>query len=112
MARSWPGASWRKIGRTDDLPLALEDRKDLAPAVDVIAQRDAVDAGGDQFVVDWPASGPEPPAAFSALATTRSMPLLGAVSPRRACTQICRPGLPTMSPMKQDSHGSGAWTWD
>ena len=31
---------------------ALQDREDLAAAVDVIAQRDAVDAGGDQFVVD------------------------------------------------------------
>ena len=38
--------------------LGLQDREDLAAAIDVVAQRDAVDAGGDQLVVDRRASGP------------------------------------------------------
>ena len=36
----------RQIGRFDDVRLALEDRVNLAAAVDVVAERDAVDAGG------------------------------------------------------------------
>ena len=34
------------VGRSDDSPPS-EDREDLGPPVDVVAHRDAVDAGGD-----------------------------------------------------------------
>ena len=43
----------RIVRRPDDPALGLQDREDLAPAIDVVAHRDAVDAGGDQFVVDF-----------------------------------------------------------
>ena len=46
------GGGGRIVGRPDDPPLGLQDREDLAPPVDVVAHRDAVDAGGDQLVVD------------------------------------------------------------
>jgi len=44
---------------------------------------------------------PDPPAAFSALATTRSI-CSRLRSPRTARTTICRPGLPTISPISNN----------
>jgi hypothetical protein len=67
--------------------------------------RDAVDAGGDQLMVDVRGQ-PEPPAAFSALATTNRA--CSSPQPREGLgQQIWRPGLPTMSPMKKIRMGKG-----
>ena len=51
----------RIVGRPDDPPLVLQDREDLAPLVDVIAQGDAVDAGGQQVRDRSAASAPNRP---------------------------------------------------
>src|SRR5438270_2650387 len=50
---------------------------------------------------------PEPPAAFSALQTTRSSPQRG-MSRGRAWLTILRPGAPTTSPMNRTFRGLGA----
>src|ERR1700722_14194424 len=47
---------------------------------------------------------PEPPAAFSALQTTRPMPQRG-MSRGRTWLTILRPGLPTTSPMNRTFRG-------
>ena len=41
-----------KVGRLDDVGSPSSSRIDLAAAIDVVAQRDAIDAGRDQFAVD------------------------------------------------------------
>ena len=53
-----PGPCGGKLAGLTMFGCALEDGDDLAAAVDVVAQRDAVDAGGDQLADSWPASGP------------------------------------------------------
>src|SRR4051794_24189580 len=50
---------------------------------------------------------PEPPAAFSALQTTRSRPHRG-ISRGRAWLTILRPGEPTTSPMNRTLRGFGS----
>ena len=47
-----PTDSTGQIRRFDDVRLALEHVVNLAAAVDVIAQRDSVDAGSDQLAVN------------------------------------------------------------
>ena len=42
----------RVVGRRDDAAVVLEDRHDFPPLVDVVAERHAVDAGGQQFLED------------------------------------------------------------
>ena len=43
----------RIIGRADDPAIGLEDRENLAASKGVVAQRNAVDARGQQVVVDF-----------------------------------------------------------
>ena len=93
----------RIVGRTDDALLALQDGDDLAPLVDVIAQRDAVDAGGQQLAVD---RRRQPGTARGVLGVGHDqIDRLLLPQSRRACVQICRPGLPTMSPIKSRRMG-------
>ena len=42
----------RQVGRLDDVRLVFEDRVDLFAAIDVVAERDGVDAGADQLAID------------------------------------------------------------
>ena len=42
----------RQVGRLDDVRLAFEHRVDFLAAIDVIAERDGVDAGADQLAID------------------------------------------------------------
>ncbi len=42
----------REIGRLDDRMLAVQERVDFAPPVDVVAHRHTVDTGRQEFAVD------------------------------------------------------------
>ncbi len=65
----------------------------------MIAQGDAVDAGGQQFVVDF---GRQSRAAGGVLGVGHhQIEASSARSPRMACVQMCRPGFPTMSPIRR-----------
>ena len=89
----------RIVRRPDDPAFGLQDREDFAAPIDVVAHRDAVDAGGQQFVVDFRRQAR---AAGGVLGIGHhQIEVLLARSPRMACVQMCRPGLPTMSPMKR-----------
>ena len=46
-----PGAVAGKLAGLTMFSFALQDASDLAAAIDVVAQRDAIDAGGDQLVI-------------------------------------------------------------
>ena len=47
-----PGGLGGIVGRLDDVRFVSQHVENFAAAVDVIAQRDAIDAGGDQLVID------------------------------------------------------------
>jgi len=40
------------VGRADDLLFGFQYGEDLAAAIGVVAERNAIDPGGEQFVVD------------------------------------------------------------
>ena len=65
----------REVGRLADAVVLLQRRDDLRFLVDVIAQRHQIDAGLAELAVEAGVN-PEPLAAFSALAITRSMLLV------------------------------------
>ena len=91
----------RIIGRFDDVGARTQDRLDFGSAIDVITTRgDDIDTGGQQLMINRSGVMPEPPAAFSPLATTRSSPSRW-INPGIARTTICLPGLPTISPMRR-----------
>ena len=85
------------VERPQDALVAVEDRVDLALVPDVVAGRDHVDARGEDRI-GRRAVRPIPPATFSPLAVTKSMPRAFRSSGSRPST-AWRPGLPIMSPI-------------
>ena len=96
----------RQIRRPDDVRLALERRVDLLAAIDVVAERDRIDARGDQLAVDLRR---QPRAAGGVLGVgDHQIELALGDKPRHGAAHNVAPGLAHNVADEEDSHGRDA----